>query len=168
MNAKPLRRLPAAQPVHHHSASYPSIEFHYEYPPSHHATQWHRDGLTGPVHFCAAVERRSKPAHWCTLSPRFMACANLDKPTSSASRSRDRAGNGPRLRGSVQQNSVVRPTHRTSPTSLYARSSSPEAISRSVRSWRALRSASGLPPCGRPTGGARRPRQAGRRLSDRS
>ncbi len=55
MNAKPLCRLPAAQPVHHHSASYPGIEFHYEYPPSHHATQWHRDGLTGLVHFCAAV-----------------------------------------------------------------------------------------------------------------
>src|ERR1700730_10578428 len=32
MNAKALRRLPAAQPVHHHRASYPGIEFHCEHP----------------------------------------------------------------------------------------------------------------------------------------
>ena len=34
MNAKPLRCLPAAQPVHHHRTSYPSIEFHCEHPSS--------------------------------------------------------------------------------------------------------------------------------------
>src|ERR1700732_1062788 len=32
MNAKSLRCLPAAQPVHHHRASYPGIEFHCEHP----------------------------------------------------------------------------------------------------------------------------------------
>jgi hypothetical protein len=32
MNAKALRRFPAAQPVHHHRASYPGIEFHCEHP----------------------------------------------------------------------------------------------------------------------------------------
>jgi hypothetical protein len=32
MNAKPLRSLPAAQPIHHHRASYPGIEFHCEHP----------------------------------------------------------------------------------------------------------------------------------------
>ncbi len=32
VNAKPLRRLPAAQPVHHHCASDLGIEFHCEHP----------------------------------------------------------------------------------------------------------------------------------------
>ena len=32
MNAKALRRLPAAQPFHHHRASYPGIKFHCEHP----------------------------------------------------------------------------------------------------------------------------------------
>ena len=27
--------------------------------PARRATQWHRDGLTGPVHFCAAIKRRA-------------------------------------------------------------------------------------------------------------
>ena len=34
MNAKALRRLPAAQPVNHHRASDPGIEFHCEHPSS--------------------------------------------------------------------------------------------------------------------------------------
>src|ERR1700730_12403830 len=32
MNAKALRRLPAAQPVNHHRSAYPGIEFHCEHP----------------------------------------------------------------------------------------------------------------------------------------
>jgi len=32
VNAKALRRLPAAQPIHHHRASYPGIEFHCKHP----------------------------------------------------------------------------------------------------------------------------------------
>jgi len=34
MNAKPLCGLPAAEPIHHHRASYPGIEFHCEHPSS--------------------------------------------------------------------------------------------------------------------------------------
>ena len=34
MNAKPICRLPAAQPVHQHRASYPGIELHCEHPSS--------------------------------------------------------------------------------------------------------------------------------------
>ena len=35
--------------------------------PAPHAIQRHQDGLTGPIHFCAAIKRRSKPVQWYTL-----------------------------------------------------------------------------------------------------
>ena len=55
VDAEPLRRLPTAQPVHHHRTSYPGIEFHCEHPFD--LSMPFRGieiGLTGPVHFCAA------------------------------------------------------------------------------------------------------------------
>jgi hypothetical protein len=78
MNAKALRRLPAAQPVHHHRASYPGIEFHCEHPfglsmP----IQRHRDGLTGPVHFCAAVKAADQSRFSGTLCARDLENAAL-------------------------------------------------------------------------------------------
>src|ERR1700730_9937513 len=50
------------------------IKFHCEHPSSPpNAHQRHRDGLAGPVHFCAAFKRRSaKPVQWYTLPPRFI------------------------------------------------------------------------------------------------
>jgi hypothetical protein len=36
------------------------------------AIQRHQDGLTGPVHFCVAIKRRSMPVQWYTLQPLFI------------------------------------------------------------------------------------------------
>ena len=40
--------------------------------PAPHAIQRHQGGLAGPVHFCPAIKRRSKPVQWYTLSPLFI------------------------------------------------------------------------------------------------
>jgi hypothetical protein len=72
MNAKPLS--------HSHRLS-PSPSLHvisrHRVPlvhilPASHASEKLQDGLTGPVHFCAAIKRRSKPVQWSTLAALFI------------------------------------------------------------------------------------------------
>ena len=73
MNAKPLRRFPAAQPINYHCVSDLGIKFHCEHPsspsmPINGIETAYKDRYT----FAPPSKRSAQPVQWYTLRPRFI------------------------------------------------------------------------------------------------